>query len=267
MSLERTALRLGVVMALSNGYAAPWPTIAEARVFDSRIDPIEGLGKGDLAPMAVVYTDDDEGEQLSDNNGGPPFRHMVKLCIELVIGMGGEANEDGTVPAVMVQTEPELEAMLDLFETQVDRIFRHPVTPWATRLFEHLIVRVESWKSTRYVEREGQARIAARQIVATVMLPQPPEPEIVATAPTGTQPIPAPLGPLLQAIVDGDGPYAPSASALSDLLTAHGGFQPLVLPPLSRVRLIEAAQAETNDDDVQRGPRPDGVAQVNLPSP
>lgn len=267
MSLERTALRLGVVMALANGYAAPWPTIAEARVFDSRIDPIEGLGKGDLAPLAVVYTEEDDGEQLSENNGGPPFRHMVKLCIELVIGMGGEANENGDVPVVQVQTEPELEAMLDLFEHQVERIFRHPVTPWASRLYDALLVRVESWKSTRYVEREGQARVAARQISAIVMLPQPPEPEIVTTAPEEPQPIPAPLGPLLQAIVDADGPYAPSAAALSDLLTAHGGFTPLVLPELLRVRLFEAAQAEKNETDVPRGPRPDGVAQVNLPAP
>jgi len=103
------------------------------------------------------------------------------------------------------------------------------------------------------------------------MLPQPPEPAVVAALPEppegDPQPIPPPLGPLLQAIVDADGPYAPSAAALSSLLTEHGGFAPIVLPLLSRVRLIEAAHAQTDDDDIARGPRSAGVAEVQLPAP
>jgi len=167
------------------------------------------------------------------------------------------------VPLVQIATEPELETMLDLFEAQVERIFANPHATWASRLHT-LLVRIEGWKSHRFVEREGQVRLAARQIVARVLLPQPAEPAIVTAAPEDPSPIPAPLGELLQAIVDADGPYAASAAQLADLLGTHGGFAPIVLPELLRLRLIEARQAELDEDDVARGPRPDGTAQAEF---
>jgi len=278
MAIERTALRLAAVMALTNGFAAPYPTIAANRVFDSRVDPLEGLKRRDLVPIAIVYTDDDEGETLSHNNGGPPFRHLVSLVFGLSIGMVGDLedadgnplkDEDGNAITGLlpIATEPELEAMLDLFEDQVERIFRHPVNAWAARLSPvhdpQILLRVESWKSVRFVEREGQARLAARQITARVMLPQPEEPAIVS-APVTAPPIPEPLGSLLAAIVAAGGPYAPSAEALQNLMTVNGGFGPLVLPPLQRVRLKEANLGGGNLTGT--GPaRPDGVAEVALP--
>lgn len=258
MSLERTALRLGVVMALSNAFQAPFPTIAANRVYDSRIDPIQGANAGDIAPLAIVYTDDDDRDALSGNNGGPPWRQHVNLVIELSMGMVGALEDEEGHPLkdehgnalstfLPVATEPELELMLDLFETQVERIFRQPGNAWAQRLFADppsgLVVRIESWSSKRYVEREAQYRFAARQIMIKAMLPQPEQPAIVAPPQEGDPAppvsIPAPLGPLLDAVISGNGPYAASCSAMRDLLLTNGGFGPLTLAPLERVRMGE----------------------------
>jgi hypothetical protein len=278
MSLERTALRLGMAMALSNGYAAPFPTIAQDRVYDSRIDAVQGLQVNDLAPIIIIFTDDDDRDQLSTNNGGPPWKQCVNLILELSIGMVGPLFKEGTDEPLLdeagnvlpgellpVATEPELEAMLDLFEAQIERLFRQLVNAWSgARLYgemDSLMVRIESWNSKRYVEREAQNRLAARQIIIRCQLPQPPEALIVSPPgegePAPTPFIPAPLGPLLQDIIDDAGPYAPSAQAIQDLLLDNGGFGPLVLAPLKRIRLKES--------DAGGGKRPDGVAQANLP--
>jgi hypothetical protein len=271
MSLERTALRIGMVMALSNAMQTPFPTVAQDRVYDSRIDPFQGLTEGDIAPLAIVYTDDDDRESLSGNNGGPPWRQSVNLVIELSMGMVGNlVGEDGNpmlgennTPLstfLPIATEPQLEAMLDLFEEQVERLFRQPPNAWANRLIgtpEALVVRVESWSSKRYVEREAQYRFAARQIMLRVMLPQPPFPDIVETAPADPPAIPPPLGPLLDAIIADNGPYAPDAEVLAEMLAESGNFGPLVLAPLKRIRIKESNSGG--------GKRPDGVAQANFP--
>lgn len=277
MSLERTALRLGVVMAMTNAMQAPFPTIAANRVFDSRIDAIQGATEGDIAPIAIVYTDDDDRDALSGNNGGPPWRQHVNLVLELSMGMVGPlVNETGTPMKdengnpfstfLPVETEPELETMLDLFESQVERMFRQPSTPWAERLTSGasnggVIVRLESWSSRRFVEREAQYRFAARQVMIKVMLEQPAEPAIVAPPAPGDPPIevsiPAPLGPLLDAVIEDGGPYANSCEHIRELLTDNGGFGPIVAAPLRRVRIKEA--------DAGGGKRPDGVAEVQFP--
>lgn len=272
MSLARTALRVAASMALSNGYQAPFPTMAGNRVYDSRQDPVDGVRPGDLIPMLVLYTDDDKGDSLSTNNGGPPFERRVTLTVELSLGMVGEQTEGGELAIVMPQTEPELDAALDMFEAQVERVFRDPTTTWGRELFK-VARRIESWNSARYIEREAHIRLAARQITMTVALPLEAELPVALTSspgnvpPTITPSLPAPLGPLLETIISSASPYAPSAEAIKDLLLSSGnGLGPIVLPNLERVRLVEAEQAETNGSGTPRGPRTAGVAQANLPT-
>lgn len=274
MSLDRAALRLAAVMSIANGYEAPFPTIARDGVFDSRVDPIEGGKIGDMAPIVLVFTDDDDGESLSGNNGGPPFRHIVKLIFELSIGMVGQLIDGQGAPLkddqdepilglLPIATEPELELMLDLFEHQIMDVFRRPLgNPWAMRLLDKHIVRVEQWSSMRFVEREGQKRLALRQIVASVQLPQQDDMVVIGDAPPAT--IPEPLGSLLDDIIEADGPYAESAQAMQDLLNENGGFTPTALPPLERVRFKEANLGGGNlAGDAPA--RPDGVAEAELP--
>ena len=264
MSLERTALRLATVMALSNGFLSPWPTMAGPRVFDSRFDPaqIVDLASDDVLPLVVVVTDDDTGASLSENNGGPPFEHTVTLCLDISIGMVGEIEGKPSFVG-LPQSEPELEAMLDLFEMQLRRALVDPVNAW-TAEFTKMARRITDWKSARYVERDSNVRLAARKITASVLL-QPEELTEIATDPPATPAIPAPLGPLLTLIADSDSPYAPSAAALADLLLDAGATAPVTIPLLERVRFIEANQAEKNGAGTAKGPRQAGVAEVELP--
>jgi hypothetical protein len=193
MSLNRAALRLATIMALTNGFAAPYPTLARANVFDSRLDPIEGKNKTELVPTIVVYTDDDSGASLSNNNGGPPFRRNVHLVLELMIGMMGE---DGDAPVMgLPATDAELEAMLDLFETQARFALTDISNRWATLLGE-ILIRTKEWSSQRWVTAEGSVRLAARQITAQVEIRDDDMPAGLYTAQ------PAALPGHLQALLD-----------------------------------------------------------------
>lgn len=269
MSLERTALRLAAVMAISNGFREPYPTMARTLVFDSRIDPVQGVDGSELVPTVRILTDDDQGDSLSANNGGPPFEDRVSLVLEISLGTLGANPETGENELIWPETEPELEAMLDLFEHQIKRVFMDGQSIWGREL-QKVLRRIEKWNSLRFVEREANVRYAARQITALVALHLTPDEQVVTwsgeppVTPAAT--IPEPLGPLLDRIIADNGPYAPSAQAMKDMLLAAGGEKPIVLPRLEHVRLVEADQAERNDDEVPRGDRHAGVAEAHLPS-
>ena len=261
MSLERIALRMAAVMALSNGYTAPYPTMAGNRVFDSRQDPIDGLSPGQLVPLLTLYTDDDTGESISGGNGGPPFQRTTTLMIELSISQLGEANPAGEAPLILPETEPELDAALDVFEMQVERVFHDGLSTWGKQLSK-VTKSIQKWSSMRFIEREGNIRLAARQLQIMVELPLARDIEPVLAPATPTPVIPAPLGPLLTAVIASASPYAPIATAVRDQILAAPGSTPIVLPALDRIRFFESDQVEKNQAGTAVGPRQAGVAQV-----
>lgn len=261
MSLVRTAARISAVMALAGGFRSPYPTIAQDRVYDTRFDPQQIIDTTEVMPILSVCTDDDHGSSLSANNGGPPFEQTVTLAIDISIGMVGTIDDQPQFN-LMPQTEPELEAMLDLFEHQVKRTFIDPLNPWSAE-FNKAVRRMTDWTSSRYVERDTNIRLAARRMTTSCMLALE---ELIEMADGSPAAVPAPLGPLLGRIITDDGPFAPSATAMRDLLLGGGASQPVTLPRLREIRFIEARQAEKNDAGTPRGPRPDGVASVT-PTP
>jgi len=252
MSVARTALRLAACMALTNGYRAPFPTLAADRVYDSRLDPIQGLGDTDLVPTIIVTAEDHQGENLSPTSGGPPFGNLVDLTFDMSIGIGG--SKDG-VP-LMIQSEPELEAALDYMEEWVKwALFLDPHNVWGAR-FRQIAIQTSGWKSTVFREREANVRLSARQCVANVRLHAGPDLNLNAG-------IPAPLGPLLNDIIADGGPFAETALAIQDVLGPVPAGAPL--PLLTKVRLIETDHAVTDDEhEGPAGLRHAGVAQANL---
>jgi hypothetical protein len=266
MSLERAALRLATVMALTNGFKAPWPTMAQNRVFDSRQDQIQGLEVGQVVPMIVVYTDDDIGHAIANNQDGPPFDHETHLILEITLGQATEYKADDDRDPVLVlippQSDPELEAAIDALEAQVMRVFRdRGLSTWGQQLGA-VINRVKSWDSKRFVDHETSIRLVSRQITVAVRLVQPEDPIIGAGDPS----IPEPYNGVLQAVIDDNGPYAPTAQVIQDQLSGNAPATPYNLPALERVRFIEQDQAQKNDAGDAAGPRADGVAQANLPT-
>lgn len=166
MTLNRIALRLATIAVLTGGDdGALYPTVAANRVYDSRFDPpTDNIADGNF-PSIAVYTDDENGAQISTNNGGPPFQRTVELTIEMSIGsfVRNEAGVTYTIP----QTDPLMEAALDLFEGQVRNALFNPVTRW-TALWRKIAKRTFDASSQRYASAEAQDRLALRTLKITV---------------------------------------------------------------------------------------------------
>lgn len=163
--MNRTALRLATIAALTNGGAAPWPTLAGARVYDSRSDPVDLAGLKEPMPVIVVHTERDAYQRSAPNGRGLsiPRLRSIDLRIEIGINSAG-VDENGDPVAGWPKIDADLEAMLDLFEWQVEAaLFGHG--PWAL-WWRDLFGIVES-TSERFITtpEEGSLRLAAREIL------------------------------------------------------------------------------------------------------
>jgi hypothetical protein len=170
MTLARTALRLAALTALKGVDANGGPTIARNRVYDSRISDFSPeTFPDDAKPTVVVLTDEDEGDALSRQNGGPPFKRMIDLVFEfaMVQGFDVPVEEGGTafVPGYPA-TDAEHEASLDLLEFQIVRRLADDLDPLCA-LFRSF-TRVWKHDCHRQVLDEQGVKIAARLLTWTV---------------------------------------------------------------------------------------------------
>lgn len=246
MSLNRTALRMATVQMLANGFASPWPTLAQGRVFDSRIDAIQIGAAGELLPVITVCTDEETGEPLSTNNGGPPFEGAVTLSIDIAIGI---ATGDGDV--AFAATEAELELNLDILEGQVRRLLVSRPGVFG-RHFDKIARRITDFTSQRFVQPDANIRIAARQLTMRVMLPVE---HVFTTAPVDY------ISPLLEDIVENVPGLADDAQTMLDAIDGSGIITPVVLPSFERLRIIEDERDSQNRPTTNR---PDGVADIEF---
>ena len=113
MSLSRLAMRIAAARALKGA------TFAEARVFDSAIDPIDQTIAEARAPVLIVTTDDHEIDTV-----GRDLMHgdtRCELVIEAAIASRVEVSRD--VSLSIPHTDEGMEIVLDLIETTVaDRV-------------------------------------------------------------------------------------------------------------------------------------------------
>lgn len=158
MSLRRLLLRAAWVRALSNGGAPPYPTIAENRVFDSRIGDLADFANRPILPMIAVYTDADEREQREKGDALGSFNRTIDVALEIAIGTWNAKNKSFGLP----QTDAELEALLDIMEAQIFRAIYSP-TPAASSLLK-LIKSVDAWDSIPGRTADGNNKISARKI-------------------------------------------------------------------------------------------------------
>lgn len=247
MSLNRAAFRLATICALSNNWTEPWPTIAQGRVFDSRLDPRQSWEPGELRPALVVYTEDDNGAALSSNNGGPPWRRMVNLVIEAMLGAVG-ADDHGLTFDLAV-TDAELEGQLDLMEHQVKFALANTLNPWTALLQNGFLIRICDWSSQRFVTSEGQVPLSGRQLTAQVEIRDDDLPVVTSQDPAPAA-LPANIKALLAAVLadlgDDDQPKG-YVKPLIDLLQGAGVPHTVVAPELKSVRLTEQTPAGAPD--------------------
>lgn len=255
MSLNRMALRTAAVLALTNYYQAPWPTMAKGRVFDSRIDPITGAQADELVPTISIYTDDDTGDDLSSNNGGPPFRRMVNLTMWLTLGMIGEDSTAENPTIAFPQTDAQLEASLDLFEHQTRFAFANFGNQW-TKLLLGFWTRMTMWKSDR-LAAEANVRLAARQITATIEIKDDDWPQIT-TNPNEAAPLPENVQALLDAVSNA-GPPRGDVAGIIEMMRDAKIPTTITVDKLKRVWMAHTHPA---DADTGKPIAPKPVAQT-----
>ncbi len=165
--LKRIQIRSAIVAALSAA-AAPYPTLAGPQVFDSRLDNIWDQTPEGPMPAVLVYTDDDDQDLLDTASGRGAYARKLTVCIELVVGSfsSGELAEFN-----LAQTDPEMEALLDILEWQVWNALNDPLSDAATTLM-NLHKGWMSWNSSAARSGDKQQRLAARRITASLKVAQ-----------------------------------------------------------------------------------------------
>jgi len=204
MTLVRTALRLAAVNALQGANATSGPTIAKNRVYDSRISDFDPEAYPDDAlPTVIILADQDEGEQLSKQNGGPPFDRHVDLVFEL--GMIQKVRDDNGTDLIYPQTDAQLEAALDMLEFQIAR--RLGYDPDASATLFRSFARPLKTDCHRQVMDDAGVKIACRLLTWTCKV-NDDQVRIVNeknTLPYGFNVLPEPLRRVAHALPNGSG--------------------------------------------------------------
>ena len=251
MSLSRLALRLAAYEALCP-YASvaasppgPWPTLAGAEVFDSRVDPVASedawnafLKAIENQPLIILYTEEQETSPVEGDY--PADKEIVELVAELMIAAtgplaveqpGGGTTTIGALGAPL--TDRQHEATLDLLEAQV-RYVLDPQGYAATAATYRKVAReLHHVHSVPQRDADKAARIAARtlkfrlRVAATAWPLQPSAPPA-----SGLALLPQPLQGVAQAL----DPASSGALLCAEL--AGLVAQPAALTPLSDIRVL-----------------------------
>ena len=229
--MNRAALRLATIAALTNGGAEPWPTMAGARVFDSRQDPVDMTGAQAMMPVIVVHSESDR--QSRSLNGIAVSRTVDRrLDLRIEIALTPRAFDEAGVPlSLWPVVDADLEAMLDLFEYQVE-VALFGAGPWA--LWWRGLAAVTDTASSRYViEIEQQnLRFAAREIVLAASIPGECHPKAVIAGQTvPATALPAGFAEVADKIIaDGSGQLVANVTRLVASLNARTLPAPVVYP-------------------------------------
>lgn len=167
MSLHRLMLRALACVALQKqDDDAVSPTMADDRVFDSRLDPFVFREFDKPMPGITVYTDDDEAMLLNRGSGDGPFKRHVDLRIEIVIGSFDTEviNDETNTVFALPMTDAQLEAQLDLFEAQVRWALLALPNRVYSNAFREFVVRIETITSHASRDESGNNRFASRRL-------------------------------------------------------------------------------------------------------
>lgn len=163
MSLSRLAMRIAAARAVRGA------TLAENRVFDSAIDPIDMTIAENRAPILIVMTDEHEGV----TTGRDLFQTDASCELVFEAAIASRVEIEGEVSLTIPHTDEGMELVLDLIEHQVMAALTRERTPWS-RIWMKLVPRVKRRLSRRGASAENGLRFAARQIVLSCDLIEAP---------------------------------------------------------------------------------------------
>lgn len=192
--LARTFLRLTALEAVrpsallaSDG---PWPTMAASYWFDSRLDPIEGMGENERRPVGCIYTEDDTQEKISQ--AGPIFyASSVSLVFEISVEAVGRDGDTGDFIAGTAYTDAELEASLDALENQIWHALHFAPSGALFRAVAKMPAL--RWQSHPMRSSEESGRLAARTIKAQFDIKEVCYQAVPTAPPTGLDRLPPAL--------------------------------------------------------------------------
>lgn len=177
----------------------PWPTLAGKYVYDSRIDPINDLAVNERRPILVVFTEEDNRDP-GQKRGGPPYKSIVDLCLELSIAARIDTGNPDDYEAGIPQTDPELEASLDLLESQALFVLHYGPTG---ALWRKLTGRkVTDINSLPHRTSEEGVRLAERTVRLKMHIPDECFEAAPPAALTGLDRLPEPLKSIIAALAD-----------------------------------------------------------------
>ena len=247
MTLARTALRLSTIACLQGLTKTTGPTLAHNRIYDSRMSDFSpDAYPADALPSVIVLTDEDAGDALSDQNGGPPFNRMVNLVIEFAMVQGFDvpvANGGTEFMPGYPATDAEHEASLDLLEFQIKRRLAYDLAPicatWRS------FVRPWKYDCHRQVLDEQGVKLAARVLTwecdisdDQIRMVHP----VLNNIPGGFDLLPEPLKRVALSLTPGSVGYK-ACQAIAEQLT------PITLIPLDGLDLqVTAVDGEDESD-------------------
>lgn len=168
MSLSRLTMRIAAARALRGA------TLAEDRVFDSAIDPLDHAIAEDRRPLIVVYTDDHSTELRGRAAESGPAECALILEVAIasrVLMPGGVGDVEIAIP----HTDEGLELSLDIIEHQAVAALARGHSQWS-RVWQGLVPRITQRQSVRAASTENGVRFAARQVRIACDLTEAPMP-------------------------------------------------------------------------------------------
>ena len=169
---------------------------------------MDDLDAKEPIPVIIVYTEDESGDELSHNNGGPPFRSTVDLVFEISMKATIPSDDDAAPDISLPETDRELEIALDLLEQRVIETVTVADTPQSSLIRTFVTRRVRKMRSFRYVVPDTGVKLATRFITLTTELKdyQVDDPSMPATGPFAA--LPEPLRSVCAALPSTSGGYA-----------------------------------------------------------
>ncbi|VFU07930.1 hypothetical protein [Methylocella tundrae] len=263
MSLARLALRLAAIEALcpsATVATGPYPTVAGARVDDSRVDLIAAaespeaiaaaLAALENNPLLVVYTEEQQTSPYGDVRY-PAAEEVVTLVIEAMIAGSGVMQielPDGTIQSIGTLEAPvtdrQHEAMLDLLEAQVRYILTIKNRAPTAVLYNKVAMETRMIHSDPQRAADRTLRLASRTIKFHVKVKAEVWPAPVAA-------LPEPLA----SVAAGLAPGSSGALLCASLLPLIPGA-PALPPPLQGIDIY------THLDGTASATDPDGVHAV-----
>jgi hypothetical protein len=250
--LSRMMLRALATQALLEPESdGSYPTFAGKNVFDSRIFPAELDDVRQEIPVCAVYTDTQKfsGKARDEQTLVSNVFHEVQLCFEICVAENGAPTYKdtgelvGRAPAAIVQTDSELEAILDLFEAQVLYTLQNPSKKWS-QAFGMWCKEITSYESSKEADGSKNLKLAFRKIDLGCLICPDPIPIIV---PSNVKCITSPVaeviprtGTYLDDMLEGLALHVANGSgnlstAISIMTSTFGGCGGILWPALQRI--------------------------------